>query len=141
VGGTREEWRRLQATIPGEYRALEWEARVGQDEMPQALAGARCGLIPTDPASASGLHSCPMKLFDYARCGLPVISMDLLSLNSLDVGEWCQRVNNLSGIDWMAALAKFEYRKQDAEAALAWAGEHTWSHRAQALISLLNLIH
>ena len=48
--------------------------RVRLHELPEALAGARAGLIPTNPDMPSGEFSCPMKLFDYARCGLPVLS-------------------------------------------------------------------
>jgi glycosyltransferase involved in cell wall biosynthesis len=139
VGGTRDEWQKMRVSFPGDYRQLEWEPRVPQEQMPQALAGARCGLIPTDPSFGAGLYSCPMKLFDYARCGLPVISMDLMSLQSLAVGAWCYRVKNLGGLEWMTALSSFVFRESDTTAALAWSAQHTWSQRAQKILALLRL--
>jgi hypothetical protein len=74
-----------------------------------------------------------MKLFDYARCGLPVLSTALPSLQSLDVGPWCAQVPSPTVASWTDALKKFRYDPDHAEAARVWAGEHTWAKRAELL--------
>ncbi len=139
VGGSKDEWQRLRATLPGDYRLLEWEGRVPLEQMPQALAGSRCGLIPTDPSIGTGQFSCPMKLFDYARCGLPVLTVDLPSLASLNVGPWCHRVKTINGLELMNALSSFQFQESEAAAALAWSAQHTWAMRAKSILSLLKL--
>jgi glycosyltransferase involved in cell wall biosynthesis len=131
VGGTEEEWR-----IVGEHldtSAIAWQPRVPLHDLPEVLAGARAGLIPTNPDTPSGEFSCPMKLFDYARCGLPVLSTELPSLQSLAVGPWCTQVPSPSRIAWTDALRNFHYEADQADAARAWAAEHTWAERAELL--------
>jgi hypothetical protein len=78
-----------------------------------------------------------MKLFDYARCGLPVISTALPSLQSLAVGSWCSQVPNSTQSAWVEALKGFRYAPEQAAASLAWAGNHTWTQRAELLKSEL----
>jgi hypothetical protein len=131
VGGFEEEWRLLGEQI--DTREIEWHARVAVSELPEMLAGARAGLIPTNPDAASGEFSCPMKIFDYARCGLPVISTMLSSLQSLDTGTWCTQIPSPSRVSWVEAMRHFRYEADQAEAARAWSGEHTWAMRADLL--------
>jgi glycosyltransferase involved in cell wall biosynthesis len=132
VGGTATEWRKLGQQI--DTREIAWQPRVRPTDLPKALAGARAGLIPTRPETPSGRYSCPMKLFDYARCGLPVISTALPSLESLDVGPWCTQVAEPTREAWVKALKSFRYEQGLADAARAWAREHTWAKRAEALV-------
>jgi hypothetical protein len=110
-----------------------WQPRVALSKLPEMLAGARAGLIPTNPDAPSGEFSCPMKLFDYARCGLPVLTTALPSLQSLDVGAWCVQVSSSTRRAWIDTLQNFRYDGDQAEAARAWAGEHTWAKRAGLL--------
>jgi glycosyltransferase involved in cell wall biosynthesis len=133
VGGTTAEWKRLGRQI--DTNGVEWHPRVSLADLPRALTGARAGLIPTQPETPSGRYSCPMKIFDYARCGLPVISTALPSLQSLDVGLWCTQVQAATQSAWAEALATFNYDSAMATAALAWSAEHTWTHRAEILIA------
>jgi glycosyltransferase involved in cell wall biosynthesis len=137
IGGTSDEWRRLgtQADTSG----IEWQPRVALNELERAMAGARAGLIPTQPQTPSGRYSCPMKLFDYARCGLPVVSTMLPSLESLDVGSWCVQVEAPTRGAWTDALRKFRYETAQAEAARTWAGHHTWAQRAEILKRVFRL--
>jgi glycosyltransferase involved in cell wall biosynthesis len=137
VGGTEEEWRVLADKF--DTLGITWQSRVPVHELPEALAGARAGLIPTNMDMPSGEFSCPMKLFDYARCGLPVLSTTLPSLQSLDVGPWCTQVPSPSRIAWTDALKNFRYEADHAEAARAWSGEHTWAKRAALLKHALGL--
>jgi hypothetical protein len=131
VGGTEEEWRMLGEQLDTD--GIEWRSRVPLNELPEVLAGARAGLIPTNPDAPSGEFSCPMKLFDYARCGLPVISTALPALQSLDVGPWCAQIPSPARVAWMEALRHFRHEADHAEAARAWSGEHTWAKRAELL--------
>ncbi len=131
IGGTEEEWRKLGRQV--DTAGIEWQPRVNPSDLPRALAGARAGLVPTNPETPSGKYSCPMKLFDYARCGLPVISTALPSLQSLDVGSWCVQVSAPTRAAWTDALHDFRYDAHQAEAARAWSGEHTWSKRAELI--------
>ncbi len=78
-----------------------------------------------------------MKLFDYARCGLPVLSAALPSLQSLKVGPWCTQVPSPSRGAWVEALRKFRYDPEQAEAARDWSAGHTWDLRAATLQSAL----
>jgi glycosyltransferase involved in cell wall biosynthesis len=135
VGGTEEEWRVLGARH--DLRGVEWRPRVPVREIPQALAGARAGLISTLPESGSGRYSCPMKLFDYARCGLPVLGTDLPSLKNLGLGPWFTPVPDPGVAAWASALRGFCFNAEQAQGALAWAAKHTWSARAEALRRIL----
>jgi hypothetical protein len=74
-----------------------------------------------------------MKLFDYARCGLPVISTALPSLQSLAVGSWCRQVAAPTLTAWTEALKVFRCQQADSQAAQAWAARHTWAQRAELL--------
>jgi glycosyltransferase involved in cell wall biosynthesis len=131
VGGTEEEWRAVSELI--DTSGVEWQRRVHLNELPEVLNGCRAGLIPTNPDTPTGEFSCPMKLFDYARCGLPVLSTALPSLQSLDVGPWCTQVPSPTRASWTDALKNFAYTAEMAEAARAWSGVHTWAHRAELL--------
>jgi glycosyltransferase involved in cell wall biosynthesis len=135
VGGTEAEWQRLSARL--ETGHVAWEPRVPLAELPRALAGSCAGLIPTRPETPSGRYSCPMKLFDYARCGLPVLSTALPSLESLDVGSWCTQVPEATVAAWVEAMGAFHANPVQGETARAWAGAHTWTQRAEMLIRLL----
>jgi len=131
VGGTEEEWRAVSELI--DTSGVEWQRRVHLNELPEVLNGCRAGLIPTNPDMPTGEFSCPMKLFDYARCGLPVLSTALPSLQSLDVGPWCTQVPSPTRASWTDALKNFAYTPEMAEAARGWSGVHTWANRAELL--------
>jgi glycosyltransferase involved in cell wall biosynthesis len=131
VGGTEAEWRALGQHC--EVRAVEWKARVPLADIPQALAGARAGLIPTRPETGSGRYSCPMKLFDYARCGLPVVSSALSALQSLHLGTWCALVKQPDAESWAEALRAIRFDSGQSDAARRWAADHTWDERARCL--------
>jgi glycosyltransferase involved in cell wall biosynthesis len=131
IGGTVEEWRALAERV--DCSQVEWRPRVPLRELPEALVGARAGLVPTNFDMPSGEFSCPMKLFDYARCGLPVITTALPSLQSLNVGEWCTQVPSPTPGSWVDALRQFRHDPAHAEAARLWADQHTWEVRAAQL--------
>jgi hypothetical protein len=135
VGGSEEEWKTLAQKI--DTRGIAWLPRVPLAELPHALTGSRAGLIPTQPETPSGRYSCPMKLFDYARCGLPVITTALPSLQSLDVGSWCHPVAEPTVPAWTEALRHFHYNAGQSEAPRVWANHHTWKLRAQQLVRRL----
>ena len=113
--------------------AVEWRPRVSLQDVPEALVGARAGLITTNVDTPSGEFSCPMKLFDYARCGLPVLSTALPALQSLNVGPWCTQVPSPLRGAWVEELKTFRHTNEHAEAARAWSAEHTWAKRAELL--------
>jgi glycosyltransferase involved in cell wall biosynthesis len=135
VGGTEPEWRALGARC--DIRGLAWQPRVTLAGLPGALAGARAGVIPTQPESGSGRYSCPMKLFDYARCGLPVVSTALPALESLQLGGCCALVKEPSVEAWAQALRAFRFDAEQAGAALRWAANHTWDERARQIAEVL----
>jgi glycosyltransferase involved in cell wall biosynthesis len=131
IGGTEDEWRRFSAS--NDVGAVEWIPRVPVADLPAALSGARAGLIATQPDTPSGRYSCPMKLFDYARCGLPVITTALPSLGSLEVGAWCVPVGTPQVAAWRAALENFRWQPALAAGALAWSAAHTWAERGRQI--------
>jgi glycosyltransferase involved in cell wall biosynthesis len=137
IGGSVEEWRSLAEKV--DCSAVEWRMRVPLRDVPEALVGARAGLVPTNFDMPSGEFSCPMKLFDYARCGLPVLTTALPSLQSLHVGAWCTEVPSPSVGSWVDAFKQFEYKPEDGAAALKWADEHTWEVRAAQIMRALDL--
>ena len=136
IGGTVEDWRMLAEKV--DCTAVEWRQRVSLREVPEALVGARAGLVPTNFDMPAGEYSCPMKLFDYARCGLPVLTTALPALQSLHVGSWCTEVPSPSTGSWIDALKQFEYDPAHAEAARVWAEEHTWEVRAAQIMRALD---
>lgn len=131
IGGTEEEWQTVGEKL--DLNGIEWLPHVPLNELPEVLAGARAGLIPTNPDAPSGEFSCPLKLFDYARCGLPVLSTALPSLQSLDVGPWCTQIPSPARVAWVEALRNFRHEADHAEAARVWSGHHTWAKRAELL--------
>ncbi len=137
VGGTEEEWLALGNQI--DTSETDWQPRVPVNELPEALAGSRAGLITTSPDAASGEFSCPIKLFDYARCGLPIITTALPALQSLDVGPWCTQIPSPSRVAWIEALRKFRPDAEQAEAARTWSANHTWAMRAERLKHVFGL--
>ena len=136
VGGTPLEWHELGRRV--NTQSVSWLPRVPLPELPAIFQDARAGLIPTQLNASSGRYSCPMKLFDYARCGLPVLSTALPSLESLAVGSWCLRVEKPSTETWATAMREFLFRPVQAENARAWAEAHTWTRRAEALMRVLS---
>ena len=135
IGGTQEEWTNLGRQV--DTHGIDWLPRVPLAGLPRALAGARAGLIPTQPETPSGRYSCPMKLFDYAGCGLPVVSSNLPSLASLAIGSWCVQVPTATRTPWAKALRDYRYAPEAAEAARRWANDHTWTQRARRLGEIL----
>ncbi len=135
VGGVEAEWRALSDRC--DASAVEWQPRVALAELPAAIAGVCAGLIPTQPESGSGRYSCPMKLFDYARCGLPVVSTALPALQDLELGSWCTLVTEPTAEAWTRTLRDFPSQPRDSEAARQWAAHHTWEKRAQRLAATL----
>ena len=135
VGGSEEEWRQLGRQL--DTSGIAWQPRVPLADLPAVFAGAQAGLIPTRPETPSGRYSCPMKLFDYARCGLPVITTALPSLESLGTDSWCVQVAEPTREAWAAALRNFAYDASEAESARVWSGAHTWAKRAELLVRAL----
>jgi glycosyltransferase involved in cell wall biosynthesis len=135
IGGAKEEWQRLSRANPAGH--VTWQAHVGLAELPAALAGARAGLVPPQLESPAGRHRSPLKLFDYARCGLPVLSAALACLDSLDAGSWCVRVETPTTEAWAEAMRTFRGSAVLDETARAWAGAHTWTQRAEKLLRVL----
>ena len=131
IGGTEEEWSQIAADL--DVSGIKWLPRVHLHEIPEALAGARAGVIPTNAAAPTQEYACPVKLFDYARCGLPILTTPLAALQSLDVGPWCTLIPSSSRFAWKEALKGFCYQEDHAEAARAWAAEHTWTRRAELM--------
>jgi hypothetical protein len=131
IGGTEQEWDVLCGLV--HMNGVEWQPRVRLTEVQNVLAGARAGLIPTNFDLPTGEFSCPMKLFDYARCGLPVLSTALPALQSLDVGDWCTQVPSPARGAWVEILKAYHYDAAQAEAAREWSTGHTWAQRAEML--------
>ena len=133
VGGTKKEWNELAARHLSDRarKGIDWKPRVDSYLLPQMISGCRAGLVPTLPETGSGRYSCPMKLFDYARCGLPVVTSALPALASLNVGRWCRQVKENSAQAWQQALTEHPL---DGAQALQWAAEFTWSKRAERIL-------
>ena len=131
VGGTDTEWAALGEQV--DTKGIAWRHRVRFTDLPEVLAGARAGLIPTNFDLPTGEFSCPMKIFDYARCGLQVLSTALPSLQSLDVGDWCMQVPSPRRGAWVEVFKAFKYDAEQSQAAREWATGHTWAQRAEML--------
>ena len=132
VGGTQEEW--SVVTQQMDTGGVIWRPRVRHTDLQEVLAGARAGIIPTNFDSPAGEFSCPMKLFDYTRCGLPVLTTALPSLQSLALGDWCTQVPSPARGAWMETLKVFQYVPEHGDAARAWSSDHTWAKRAERLM-------
>jgi hypothetical protein len=136
IGGTEVEWSAVTRRL--DVRHVTWRPRVPVTAISDELAGARAGLIATLPESGSGRYSSPMKLFDYARCGLPVLATDLPALKSLGAGAWLATVAEPTKASWTSSLRAFHFDASAARRALDWAAEHTWSARGETLNEILN---
>jgi hypothetical protein len=137
IGGTEEEWTHIAGQI--DVAGITWQPRVPLHEIPEVLAGARAGLIPTNASAPAHEYACPVKIFDYARCGLPVLTTPLAALQSLDLGPWCTLIPSSSRFAWKEALKNFHYQEDHAEAARQWSGEHTWARRAELMKHVFGL--
>jgi Glycosyltransferase Family 4 len=134
IGGNEAEWRLVGDWL--DTSEIDWHPHLPLDEFHRNLAGARAGLIATNPDSPAGEFACPLKLFDYAGCGLQVLTTSLPALQSLDVGSWCTQVPSPARLAWIEALQNFRHDSEQVEAARVWSGVHTWAQRAEALVRL-----
>lgn len=135
IGGMHQDWNRLTLQLSKEaVQNTRWKPRVAPGRLMQELRGARAGLCPTLQENGSGRYSLPMKIFDYARCGLPVVSADLASLRSMEVGKWCRRVKSPDVAAWAEALSQ---TFDNGEEARDWAVDHTWKKRGELLAGIL----
>jgi glycosyltransferase involved in cell wall biosynthesis len=158
VGGSQTEWDKLCEIVldrlPANKRQsalqrLHWQPRVASADLPRYLAGARAGLIPTLPETGTGRYSCPMKLYDYARCGLPVVTTALPSLDSLSLdtevstdASWCMRVKEPTMQAWRQALIQQSARTISPDVTstiLEWAKRNTWTERGRRLLNVLQI--
>jgi glycosyltransferase involved in cell wall biosynthesis len=137
VGGDEAQKNALlrELPFPEKHGSIEWWPRQKAKDLFQYFDGASVGVIPTLTENPSGRTSCPMKLFDYARAGLPVISSPLLSLQSLQCGDWLKVVEKNTIEAWKDA---FLLPPRHGEEALKWAAEHTWEARGKIILEILS---
>ncbi len=133
VGGNEEQKNSLLAALPfpERHQNIEWSPRQNTKDLFRLFQGASAGIISTPIETPSGLYSCPMKLFDYARAGLPVISSALPSLASLACGSWLKIVKQNDIQAWIEALKD---PPQGGEEPLKWAAQHTWENRGKKIL-------
>lgn len=136
VGGTEKEKAQLLTRLPYPERHgwIEWQPYQGARELLRYFKGVSVGIIPTRLDTPSGYYSCPMKLFDYARCGIPVVASALPALESLEIEGWLFRVFDNKVEGWRAALGR-EHR--GGAEIKAWAARHTWQRRGERLAEVL----
>ena len=135
---------------------VRYAGRVPAEAVPSYLASIDLGLIPYAD-SAFNRASFPMKTLEYFSAGLPVVSTDLpgsrwlrdslagsdaahagqlMALTS-DPAEFVAAVRRLAG----APGARTEVRGEPrlADRARAFAAEHSWTRRADALAAAIGL--
>jgi glycosyltransferase involved in cell wall biosynthesis len=136
IGGDFQQKQHLMRSLPypERHHRIQWHARQNRSELLHQFQGASVGIISTDPDTPSGRYSCPMKLFDYASAGLPVIASPLPSLTSLGCGPWLKIVSENRLESWIEAL---QTPPQGGFAPQQWASENTWEKRAQKILSYL----
>lgn len=118
---------------------VDWRGPVSHEELAPLLAGARVGITPY-AVNTFNQSSFPLKTLEYLSLGLPVVSSRLESLNWLDTdlvdvaqtpAHFAELVRDRVGESWDEPAAT---RRR------AFADQHSWQARADALLQELEAI-
>jgi glycosyltransferase involved in cell wall biosynthesis len=107
------------------------------EQLPEYLSAARVGMIPFDRASHPDLvdRIHPLKLYEYAARGVPIVATRWLELESLGAP-----IRLTEGADeFVAAIADAVTSTPDRAALIRFAESADWSARVERLLSDLGL--
>ena len=113
--------------------------RVPKDKVASLLDQARVGVIPNSLLDDSIFNTSPLKLFDYAARGLPMVISAvpaLLTEINLDAVEWFVPDNSVSLAKHLE-LALNKYGSQTHGTTIEWAFERSWDKRASLVLGAI----
>jgi len=124
--------------LKGIERQVVLRERVSKSEVKDLLDQAKVGVIPNSLMDDSIFNTSPLKLFDYAARGLPLVISNVPALTAevtLSDVEWFAADN----VDDLAramdkALKRFSNLSQES---IDWAMEHTWDVRSSRIIATI----
>lgn len=112
-------------------------------DMLQYTLSADCGLSLDKPLSPNYLYSLPNKIFDYIKCGVPVLGSSVVEVSSLiqryEIGEVCASVDPEVIADKLL-LIKSKGRSNYSEGLELAAMENRWEQEKQTWVELLTRV-
>ena len=100
-------------------------------ELPEFLSRATIGVIPNRPIDLRR-YSCPLKLFDYAACGLPIVCTDIGEMGGLVKNNSLGKAVAFDADSYFNAfkeiLADKELRKKFRENCLGFSEKYDWEN-------------
>lgn len=111
-----------------------------QGELKYIIGASDIAVITLNKERNAEIGVSPLKLYEYAACGKPVIATDLPGLSEIAGSGWLQLAPAGDGEAWAKAIKQFYESDQpeDAErAARQMASEATWERRAEAVLKMI----
>jgi glycosyltransferase involved in cell wall biosynthesis len=122
---------------------VHWLGYRPNEEIPQLIAGAIAGLVPTtNPSGRSSTGVLPLKLYELLACGLPAIVTDLPGQADLVREGQCGLVIAPDAAALASAVAHLRSHPEEADAmgkrgAELVASAHSWAARAADVNAIL----
>ena len=106
-------------------------------DLPAYLHHADVGLIPFDAANHAELVRSihPLKLYEYAACGLPIVAVEWEELTYLkSPAQLCRGAE-----DFVLAIERAISNRSEKTALQAYAASHDWRARVSAILAQLGV--
>jgi Glycosyl transferases group 1 len=125
---------RLQE-LASQYPRLHLAGTVAPEDVPHYLLNCDLGLILMgSQMTEAAAHTCPMKLYEYAAAGLPVLSTPLPAYNDLDVPV--RAVSAREEVE-IAVLELLRDREQIALKMRKFAEANSWQTKYHQVLELI----
>ena len=105
IGGPKESVEKLNRHLEEKnYEGsilLDYLGQKKQSELASLISGFDVGIVPYPKDEHISLYSSPMKIFEYAACGIPIIASDIKvhkSLEYLNLGIRCYEAENIESL-------------------------------------------
>lgn len=110
---------------------IDYLGQKKQSELPSFISGFDIGIVPYPEDEHISLYSSPMKIFEYAACGIPIVASDIhahKSLGDLGIGIEFYEAENIDSLANL--LSKYLHGKsRDGEKGLTSLSEKNISVR------------
>ena len=108
IGGPKESVEKLNRHLEEKnYQGsilLDYLGQKKQSELASLISGFDVGIVPYPKDEHISLYSSPMKIFEYAACGIPIIASDIKVHKSLEYLNLGIRFYEAENIESLASL-------------------------------------
>lgn len=130
------------ARSQGVAHKVDFLGHVAYEHRYELLRDADIGLLPLSDTRIAQRHTSPLKLFEYAAAGLPMITGRAASTTSLiqhDVHALMHEVGHAEGLAQCVKQLQADPARAHrlADTAYDWVKHHDWQHRAAKIAGVL----